>query len=367
MSLRFWFSRAAGYTTILLGVLLVSQAGAQTNRLNLIRVPAVGHPVKASLDADGAIHLLLDSPEGPIYLKSPDGGRTFNDPITIVDAASQRPGLIFSGEDIAIGANGRVHVAMSNNAWKLKLPQEDWGLYYASLAPGAKAFSPVRNLNRKPSEGFSLAASGRGDVAAWFLSGKLYTMNSRDGGETFTAFAEPDPAWSPCECCTTSLAYGADGKLAMLYRERTDNERDMFVVILDQLGASKPLRNRISDTLWKIEACPMTYFTINRANHGYVAAWPTKGRVYFARLDRDGQVLPPGEIKTPGTSGMRNHLLAVTASDGVTLVAWKHDDLLGWQTYDATGQPQGTPASANSPGSGAAGVAMSDGRFLLFP
>ena len=32
---------------------------------------------------------------------------------------------------------------------------------YASLAPGTKAFSSVRNLNRKPSESFSLAADER--------------------------------------------------------------------------------------------------------------------------------------------------------------------------------------------------------------
>ena len=111
----------------------------------------------------------------------------------------------------------------------------------------------------------------------------------------------------------------------------------------------------------------MTYFSINRADTGFVAAWPTKGQVYFARLDKDGAVLPPGEIKTPGTSGMRTGLLALSASDGATLVAWKNKDVLGWQVYDAKGQAQGEPGSASSPGNGAAGVALRDGRFLVFP
>jgi len=249
----------------------------------------------------------------------------------------------------------------------LKMPKEDWALYYASLAPGAKVFSPVRNVNRKSSEGFSLAAGDRGEVTAWFLSDKLYIMESRDNGETFTAGREPDPLWNPCDCCTTSSTYGADGRLAVLYREKTDNERDMYVAVMDQTGAVKPVRNRISGTLWNIPACPMTYFTINRAGAGYVAAWPTKGQVYFARLDRDGRVLPPGEIKTPGRSGMRNGLLALSAPDGTTLVAWKNMDVLGWQLYDANGQPQGGPGSANSQGGGAAGVMLGDGRFLVFP
>ena len=366
MTLRFRPGTGAGLVLVL-GGLLAGQATERAERVSVIRLRAAGQPVKARLGPEGTIHLLLDSPEGPRYVKSPDEGRTFSEPMPIVDAASQTPGLTFYAEDLAIGKDGRVHVAMSNNAWKLKLPQADWGFYYASLAPGAKAFSPVRNLNRKPSEGFSLAANERGAVTAWFLSGQLFTMDSRDNGETFSASAEADPAWNPCQCCTTSAAYGPDGRLAVLYRERTDNERDMFVVISDPRGGAKPARRRISATPWKIAACPMTYFTINRADFGYVAAWPTKGQVYFARLDPDGRVLPPGEIRTPGTSGMRNHLLALSAPDGATLVAWKNNDTLGWQLYDPKSEPQGQPGSTRSPGGGAAGVALADGRFLVFP
>ncbi len=113
--------------------------------------------------------------------------------------------------------------------------------------------------------------------------------------------------------------------------------------------------------------CPMTYFTISRAGAGFVAAWPTKGQVYFTRLDKNGAVLPPGEIRTPGESGMRNGLVALSASDGATLVAWKNKDVLGWQLYNAEGQPQGEPGSAKSSGSGAAGVVLPNGKFLVFP
>ncbi len=338
-----------------------------TNRVHAIRVPVDGKALKAELGADGTIHLLLDAPDGPQYVKSADSGATFSEPMSIVDAASKKPGLKFHAADLATGKDGRVHVAMANNAWKLKLPTEEWSLYYASLPPGAKAFSPVRNLNRKPSEGFSLAADERGAVTACFLSGKLFTMLSRDKGEVFTESVELNPAWNPCDCCTTSAAYGADGKLALLYREETDNERDMFVVLWDQRGRSKPLRTRLSGTPWKLAGCPMTYYSIHRADTGYVAAWPTKGQVYFARLDKDGAVLPPGEIKPPGTAGMRTGLLALSASDGHTLVAWKNKDVLGWQLYDAKGQAQGDSGSASSPGNGAAGVSLRDVRFLLFP
>lgn len=367
MTLRYRPSARVGFISLLLVVAFVSHASERTNRVSVIRSLAAGQMLKAQLGADGTIHLLLDSPDGPRYVKSQDDGRTFSEPIAVVDAASQKPGLTFHAADLAIGKGGRVHVAMANNAWRLKLPEAEWGLYYTSLAPDANVFSPARNVNRKPSEGFSLAADERGAVTACFLSGKLFTMESRDNGETFTASAEPNLAWNPCDCCTTSAAYGADRRLAVLYREETDNERDMFVVIWDQRGATKPVRNRISDTSWKLAGCPMTYFTISRADTGYVAAWPTKGQVYFARLDKDGGVLPPGEVRTPGTSGMRNGVLALSATDGATLIAWKNKDVLGWQVYDAKGQPQGEPGSATSPGGGAAGVVLRDGRFLVFP
>jgi hypothetical protein len=352
---------------LLLTSMFVSRADETTNRVTSIRVPSASKVLKAQSGADGVIHLLFDAASGPQYVKSQDGGLTFSAPLAVVDVAAQKPGLKFSGADIAVGKDGRVHVAMANNAWKLKLPKDEWSLHYATLPAGAKAFSPVRNLNRQPSEGFSLAAGERGAVTACFLSGKLFAMVSRDGGETFASSAELNPTWNPCDCCTTAAAYGRDGNLALIYREETKNERDIYVVLWNQSRDTEPSRTRISRTPWKIEGCPMTYFTIAPTATGYVAAWPTKGQVYFARLDKGGAVLPPGEIRTPGTSGMRMGLLAVSADDGVSLVAWKNKEVLGWQLYDAKGQPQGNPDSTTSPGDGAAGVVLPNGKFVLFP
>jgi hypothetical protein len=111
----------------------------------------------------------------------------------------------------------------------------------------------------------------------------------------------------------------------------------------------------------------MTYYTINRTPTGYVAAWPTKGDVYFARLDQNGRVLPRGEIKTPGKTGMRTGVSAVNAVDGTTVVTWKNNQVLGWQVYNGKGERQGEPGSMASAGNGAAAVALADGTFLVFP
>jgi len=144
--------------SLLIGMTIAGDGSERGSRVSTIRVPGNGKVLKAQLSSDGTIHLLLDSDDGPQYMKSQDGGVRFSEPIAIVDAATQKPGLKYSGWDLAVGKDGRVHVAMGSSAWKLKLPEEEWGFYYGMLAPGAKSFSPVRNLNRKPSEGFSLVS-----------------------------------------------------------------------------------------------------------------------------------------------------------------------------------------------------------------
>jgi hypothetical protein len=102
----------------------------------------------------------------------------------------------------------------------------------------------------------------------------------------------------------------------------------MYLVLWDS-ARGQMSRPRISTTLWKIDACPMTYYAIGREQNGYLAVWPTKDQIYFARLDSKGKLVPPGEIKTPGRSGHRTGMLALSGSDGSTLVAWKKGDEMG--------------------------------------
>lgn len=333
-------------------------------RVAVVRVPNGGGALDAKLTPDGAIHLLYDSGDIPYYVKSTDRGQSFSPPIAVVDREARKPGLVFSGAAMTVGRGGVVYVAMMTNNWKTKLPDVPDGFLYAVLEPNARAFTPVRSLNGRPSEGFSLAADDRGNVAATWLAGKLYANFSHDGGRTFTANAEINPAYDPCNCCTSRAAYGADGALAVLYREETNNERDMYLALLREDGRQS--RTRISATPWVINACPMTYYSLAATEDGYIAAWPTKGEIYFARLSRKGEVLPPGEIKTPGRSAMRSGVVALSAPDGASLIAWKHQEELGWQLYDRQGRPLDAPGSIQSAGKGAAAVVDPSGRFILF-
>lgn len=340
-------------------------AADRAPKVTTIAVPHGGRPIVAKCDAEGTIHMVYDSADGPQYVRSIDNGKTLGSAIPLVDAASRKPGLEFNTWDMAVGPGGVVHVALGTNAWKLKLPTDQWGYYYARLEKQAKSFEPLRNINHKPSEGFSLAADERGNVTACWMADKLFANVSHDNGKTFGPIIEIDATLNPCNCCTTACTYAADGRLAILYREETNNDRDMFLALWNEEG-NQVTRSQISSTLWKIDSCPMTYYSITATRDGFVAAWPTRGDIYFARLDREGEVLPPGEIKTPGANGMRTGVIALNDTTGNTLVAWKKDGQLGWQCYDQRGRPIGHAGSAPSAGSGAAGVVSKSGQFILF-
>lgn len=330
-----------------------------------VAVPMGGRAMSAKTDELGTIHLLFDTSAGPHYVNSIDDGKTFSTAIPLVDPASRKPGLEFITWDLAVTPNGQVHVALGNNAWKLKLPKEEWGFFYTRQLPGESTFAPLKNINHQPSEGFSLAANGKGTVTAVWMADKLYANVSHDDGATFDATAEIDPRLNPCNCCTTSSVYGADGRLAILYREETDNNRDMYLALWNQ-PQNKVIKSRVSTTPWKIDSCPMTYYSVSASGTGYVAAWPTKGDIYLARLNASGVPTNPKEVKTPGVCGMRTGLLAIPADDGQSFVVWKKDNQLGWQLYDKRGRPEGAASAVKSAGNGAAGVMTKDNHLVLF-
>ena len=328
-------------------------------------VPSDGQAMSAKIDTKGVIHLVCDSSDGPQYFRSSDNGATFSAPMPLLDQASRKPGLEFITWDMAVTSEGAVHVVLGNNAWKLKLPKDEWGFFYTRRLPDETTFSLLKNINHKPSEGFSLAVSDTGTVTAVWMADKLYANVSNDGGTTFSSTVEIDPTLNPCNCCTTSSVYGADGKLAILYREETDNNRDMYLALWDQ-KLNQVTKTRVSTTPWKIDTCPMTYYSVVRNGNGYLAAWPTKGEIYFAKLDANGSPIGPKEIKTPGSSGMRSGVIPIVTPDGHTVVAWKKENQLGWQSYDEHGRLAGVPGSIRSNGTGVAGVVSKEGELILF-
>lgn len=314
----------------------------------------------AEVDSDGVIHVAYMKEDNVLYVRSRDEGRTFSEPVRVNTEEGFASGGRFRGPDLAVGSDGRIHVVWYNAGYQQKRPHEEWGVMYARLEKGAHAFEKSRNLNRKPSDNFSLAADGKGNVAVIWMAGGVFANLSSDGGKTFSP--PQDLKVDPCECCGSRAIYAADGTLSVLYRDKTDDLRDTNIASLSP-GSTNWSNREISTAPWPINACPMTGSFLHQSASGLAAAWETRNQVYFALLD--GAKGKPVETRAAENG---RYPVILTSASGEKLVAWKNDSRLEWQFFDADNHPAGTPDSSPDHGPDRpAGVVTKTGTFVLFP
>jgi hypothetical protein len=343
---------------------LVCAQAVAAPEVRVVEIPGGGGVPDAETGADGTIHLVWVKADDVWYAKSTDDGRTFSEPLRVnSESGTAHPPNMFRGPDVAVGRNGMVHVIWYNNAFQRKRPKDEWGVSYARLEAKASAFTPTRNLNHLPSDGYSLAADEGGKVAVIYMAGKVNLLTSQDDGETFAAPREIDAA-DPCECCASRATFGASGSLLAFYRDKAKNVRDMFV-ISGPVTANDFTRTRLSSTPWAIAGCPMTGESLTRAGAGFIAAWETKGRVGFARLDAKGTPISEPEIEV---APMGKFPIALANEDGFVCVSWKEGSELNFRFFDRDNRPLGEPGSVPaSSGDRHAGVVARSGDFVLFP
>jgi hypothetical protein len=269
---------------------------------------------------------------------------------------------MYRGPDLALGKRGQVHVIWYSNAPQRDSPKNQSFVFYSHLNPERTAFVSARNLNQRTSDDFSLAADGDGNVAVfWIADDRLLVNLSADGGETFSRPAEV-PGAETCECCATR-AFFSRGTLYAAYRDKAGNLRDMYLVSR-LAGQTAFRREKISVSPWQINGCPMTGTYLTAGKSGPVMAWETKGRVFFARLDRTGRNSAQTETEASGKRGKWPIVLA--APDGTVLVSWKTAHAIEWRLFDGNDKPLGEPGRSPSTNSHRhAGVVTKEGDFLL--
>jgi hypothetical protein len=323
----------------------------------------------AEIDSAGVIHVAYFADNNIYYTRSSDGGESFSDPLRVNTEAGFASGGRFRGPDIAVGKDDRIHVVWYNDGYRQKRPKQERGVMYSRLDAGTKRFEKARNLNHKPSDNFSLAADDGGRVAVIWMAAGIFVNRSNDGGETF---ADPiNLKVDPCECCGSRAVYARDGNLTVLYRDKTDNLRDTCLARLPSGSSTISSNVQISATPWPIESCPMTGGFLNESKAGLIAAWETKGQIYFASPGKNDDGRAPNE--TRAASNGRYPVALSTAGgkngkDGRILVAWKNDKRLEWQLFDSQNRPVGERGHFDSMTEHRpAGVVTRAGRILLFP
>jgi hypothetical protein len=325
------------------------------------------------------------------YVKSTDWGATWSKTIRVNSEAGSALAIgTIRGGQIAIGRNGRVHVA-----WNGSSVTESEGplnpvsgkrgapMLYSRLNDAGTAFEPERNLMTRTfglDGGGALAADVAGNVyVTWHgktpgaadgeAGRQVWLAVSHDEGKTFAA---EQPAWGSatgaCGCCGIAMFADSKGVVRTLYRSATENvHRDIW--LLTSLDQGRNFDGRKLHT-WDINACPMSSMAFSGSGSEVVGAWETGGQVFFEDMTKANSA----PVSALGDGGGRKHPRVAVGRDGKLIMTWtegtgwQKGGSLAWQVFDASGKNAG--AASNVAGvptwSFGAVVAKPDGFVVLY-
>ncbi len=342
---------------------LAAARGPSSEKVRVIRTPARGIQPQAVIDAEGVIYLVYfagDPARGDLfYTQVRPGEDSFQPPLRV----NSRPGSAIAvgtirGGQLALGKGGRVHVAWNGPTGALPLnPSGGSPMLYARSNGTRTEFEPQRNLMQRTSGldgGGTIAADEGGRVyVGWHgrtedapvgeAGRRMWVTRSTDDGATFTpeepAFAVSTGA---CGCCCTRALADRRGTVYMLYRAATEGvDRDMYLLSSDDHG--QHFRG-VSIHPWRVNICPMSSASLSETSNGVLAAWETRGEVYFCRIDPGSHEITPAITPADGR-GNRKHPVVAGNGRGESIMVWaegtgwQKGGSLVWQVFDRLGRP----------------------------
>ena len=374
-----------------------TSCSARDESVDLVRVPNGGIQPEIAIDRAGVVHMvyLAGDPDSAnvFYVRSADGGKTFSHAVRVnsQDGSAIATGTV-RGPQIAIGRNGRIHIAWNGSTKALPKPplnpttnRAGMPMLYARADAAAADFGPQRNLISQSTDldgGGSIAADEHGGVyVVWHAqpadgqggeeARRVWLARSADEGDTFAQeLPVSDASTGVCGCCALRLVTTPRGELQLLYRSATEMvHRDIYSLVSRDRGRTFE-GARVHP--WEIGACPMTSTSIV-AGSPVLRAWETDGQVYFNSGDLADPPHAPPVTAADGSSRRKHPRLAVNPK-GTVLLAWAEGTSWGrggsvaWQAFDADGRPTAVKGlQAGVPmWSFIAVVARPDGGFTIF-
>jgi len=405
----------------------LNATAADSARVKLLRTPDGGIQPQAAVDGRGVVHLIYYKGEGRggdiFYVRQEPGQETFSKPIQVNNQpkSAMAAGTI-RGAQLAVGKNGRVHVAWNGHApsshaksgraagghspdghgAKDHSPDGHAGsghstgghtaeqpawmkapMLYTRLNDAGMAFEPERDVitvARGLDGGGSVAADDQGNVYVFWHAPKpgntngeagraVFVARSMDDGKTFApeklATVKPTGA---CGCCGMKAFADGRGNVFALYRAASEKvNRDEVLLVSRNRGADFEIALTHP---WKVASCPMSsaFFSADKA--GVLASWETEGKVYFARVNPT--TLKVSEPVSPLGGTRRKHSVAVGNEQGEVLLAWaegtgwQKGGAVAWQLYDKTGNPSEKGRADGVPvWSLVSAFAKQDGGFVI--
>jgi hypothetical protein len=364
-------------------------AAESPGKVTTLRVPQGGIQPQVAVDDRGTVHLVYfhgDPRHGNLaYVRSTDGVK-FSEPIPVNSHPDSAIAIgNIRGAHLALGKNGRVHVAwMGSDKAEPRAPGKATPILYARLDDAGTAFEPERNLIQSAvglDGGDSLGADGAGNVyVAWHApepgakgeaNRRVWLARSTDEGRTFAPeVTVSPPGTGVCGCCGMRAFCDRQGAIYLFYRSATEVvHRDSYLLVSRDRGTTFQSENLGK---WQIGTCPMSSYALAEGGGAVLAAWETDGQVSCVRADpASGKHAAP--LAAPGPGQGRKHPVVAANAHGETLLAWtegmgwNRGGSLAWQVFGKDGKP--TAEKGRERGvpvwSLVAAFARPDGRFTI--
>jgi hypothetical protein len=370
-------------------VVCAQSIAADNTSVQLVHTPDGGIQPQAVTDDKGAVHLIYFKGEPKagdlFYVRQSPGSAEFSKPIKVnnVAASSIAVGTI-RGAQLAVGKNGRVHVAWNGSSNAADGKHKGAPMWYTRLNDAGSAFEPQRDLIQFSGGldgGGAIAADGDNVYVFWHGStpdntrgeeGRgLFLASSTDGGKTFSRETKANPRdTGACGCCGMRAFADVSGNLFAIYRAAGGKvNRDETLIVSRDHGKTFEVLN---EHRWKAATCPMSSAAIAPSQNGTIAAWETAEQVYFITLDPK-TLQPSRPVSPPGVSKRKHPVVAANKSGNVLLAwtegtGWQKGGSLAWQVFDASGNPTAEKGrNAGVPVWGLpAAVTKPDGSFVIF-
>ena len=223
---------------------------------------------QAAVGPDGRAYVVWAEDDDIRVAAAPKVGAAFGEPAKVGTVTRLMSGMR-RGPRVAADGKTVVVTAIGMNAGDLVA----W-----RSADGGKSWAGPATVNGRPDaarEGLQDLAAGKAGRfhAAWLdrRSGKtqIWTAVSTDGGATWAeAKAYESPSGTVCECCHPSIAADGRGRVAILFRNALEGNRDMHRVDSPDDGRTWGKAVKLGTGSWPLGSCPMQGGRITVASGG---------------------------------------------------------------------------------------------------
>lgn len=250
------------------------------------RLIAEGRQPQAAVDADGQVWLTYARGTTIWLMFSSDGGQSFSQEQRVADVPAMDLGMR-RGPRIAFADGALIVTAIAGRQARGR----DGDLLMWRSTDQGRTWSEPRALNSvkgSAREGLQATAAAGKHVAVVWLDMReqgttLFGTFSSDGGESFSEdrmlYTSPDG--SVCECCAPQVAVDEAGRVAVLFRNALDGNRDMYLMKSTDGGASFGAPRQQGEGHWLIQACPMDGGAVAIEGDEITMVWRRESRLYF--------------------------------------------------------------------------------------